>query len=345
MHDRILEQLLEPVRIPILGLAQILRTRLRRIDQLTRIDQCVHLAVDTAGRSVRYARVAQPALGVHLLVDRHLVLRIHDVEVRIRRDHAVGEFTRIVDAADTGTSLLGGDDDHTGHGAGTVDRGCGTVLEDVEALDVLGIQTGDGRTDKRRGITRREVLGRNVGHVLHDDTVDNPQRFRATANRRCTADADLGRRTEGTRYVLHRHTGRTALKTAADISQTRNLHIVCDKLVGCSGEQALVHCCHTRYDHCLHSLRIGFEFHADVTRNGNLLRLVTYIGDDQNSIVGEILQLEFSIQIGRDTDRRVVLEDDRSTDDRCVGFIDNQTLHLSGLSKRTTHYRQYSQQR
>ena len=43
-----------------------------------------------------------------------------------------------------GFTLLRRDDDHARHGARTIDRGGGTVLEDLEALDVVGVQPGDG---------------------------------------------------------------------------------------------------------------------------------------------------------------------------------------------------------
>ena len=221
VHDRILEKLLEPVRVAVLGLAQVAVARLHGVFQQSGIDQRIHLAVNTARRRVGDTRIAQPALVVQLLIDGHLVLRVHDVEIGVGGNHTIRELARIIDMADAGTSLFGRNDDHAGHSARTVDRGGRTVLQDIETLDILGVQTRDGGTDQRRGVTRREVLGRNIGDILHNYAVHNPKRLRAAVNRRRTADADLGSGTESTRYVLHRDTGRTAFQTAADIGQTR----------------------------------------------------------------------------------------------------------------------------
>ena len=221
VHDRILEKLLDPVRVAVLGLAQVAVARLHGVFQQSGIDQRIHLAVNTARRRVGDTRIAQPALVVQLLIDGHLVLRVHDVEIGVGGNHTIRELARIIDMADASTSLFGRNDDHAGHSARTVYGSCGTVFQNAEALDVVGVETCDGGADQRRGVTRRECVGVDVDHILHNDAVHNPEGLRAAEDRRRTADADLGSGTERTRYVLHRDTGRTAFQTAADIGQTR----------------------------------------------------------------------------------------------------------------------------
>ena len=45
----------------------------------------------------------------------------------------------------TAAALLRGDHDNAGHGARAIYRGSGAILQDVEALDIVRVQTGDGR--------------------------------------------------------------------------------------------------------------------------------------------------------------------------------------------------------
>ena len=130
------EQLLEPVGIAHLGLTQVGGAAGRRIldhvaarRRVVGLDKLRELLVDAARRVVDRRGVVQPALLVHLFVDAHLLLRIHDVEGGVLGNHAHGELARVADARHAGRTLLGRHDDHARHGARTVDRGRRTVLQ------------------------------------------------------------------------------------------------------------------------------------------------------------------------------------------------------------------------
>ena len=91
-----------------------------------------HIAIDTSVLGIDHIVELQPTLVVHLLIDTHHLLRVHDVVVVVARLQACGKFTSIVH---TGTSLgtaLCGNHNHTTHGSCTIDRGCRTVLQDGE---------------------------------------------------------------------------------------------------------------------------------------------------------------------------------------------------------------------
>ena len=279
VHDIVVEQRLEPVRIAVFGRTQIACDRFGRILHQGGGDQVVHPAVNAALGTVGRFGEVQPALFAHLFVNGHLILRIHDVEFVVRGDHAVGELTGVVDAADACTAFLGGDDDDARHGACAVDRGGGTVFEDVETFDILGIQACDGRRDQCRGVARRERIGVDVHHVFHNDAVDDPQRFRASEDRRGTADADLGCGTECTGNILDGDAGRTAFEAAADVGHAGKFHVIGDELVGCPGEEALVRLGHTRDHDCFHGLGIGFELYTDIGGDGYCPGLITHIGN------------------------------------------------------------------
>ena len=300
VHHRRLEQLFEPVRIPPLCRLQERDLFGAALLHRSRIDQRIHFAVDTARRGVRDPRIAQPAFVGHFLIDRHLVLGVHQVEVAVGRDHTVREFARIVDPADTRTALFGRYDDHSGHGAGTVDRRGRSVFQNIETFDVFGIQTCDGRTDQGRGVSRGEILGRDVLNVFHDYSVHDPQRLRVSVNGGRTANADFRSRTERTRHVLYRNACRTAFEAAADIAHTGKFHVIGHQLIGRTGKEALVRFGHTCHHDCFHCLSVGFEAHADVGGDGCFLGFITYIGNLQlpPPLPGRDLKEEFALQVG-----------------------------------------------
>ena len=233
LRDGVVEQHIKPVCVPVFCLAQIGVACFFRVGQAIRarrrvvgIDEVVHFSIYTAVRGTVGFGQVQVAGTLHFAVNAHLVLRVHDVEVTVAGLHAHGKFTGIADFVVPGASFLGRHHNHTGHGARTVNR-CGrTVLQDLETLDVIGVQTGDGRRNQRFGITRRQGIGIHFGHIFHDDAVHHPQRLRAAINRSSTAHTDLGRRTKCTRHVLHGHTGYASFQGTADLGDTVQLGFI-----------------------------------------------------------------------------------------------------------------------
>ena len=89
LHGRA-EKFLEPVRVAHLGLAEICFPSgfgvLHKIFSGRRIvcvHQLVHLAVHAALRAVYVAGKVEPALLVHFLINGHLLLGVHDIELGI----------------------------------------------------------------------------------------------------------------------------------------------------------------------------------------------------------------------------------------------------------------------
>ena len=277
LHDVVVEQQVEPVGVAELGLAQVVVHRLLGVGQhevarllVVGVHQAVHLAVQAGRRGVGNLRELQPALGGHLLVDAHLLLRVRDVVIAVGGLQAVGELARIVDRAVALAALLRGDDDHARHGARAIYRGGGTVLQHLERLDVVGVQAGDGVRDQRRGVARREVVGVDVDGVLHDHAVDHPQGRRRAVDRGGAAHADLRGRAERARHVLHRDAGGAALQGARNVGYTVELRLLCVDFRSCTGEQSLVHLLDTRDDDFAHlgRVRSKVNLHALLGRDG-----------------------------------------------------------------------------
>jgi len=182
VHDVVVEQLAEPVRVAELRRAQVIPDACVVVLQLSGRNHLVHLSEYAAFRIGDGFCEVEPVFFLHVHVHRHLVLRVHNVEIPVGRNHAVGEFAGVVDGAHAGAAAFGGDDDDARHGARSVDGGGGAVFQNVEAFDVFGIESGDGRCDERRGVARGEVVGVDVDDVLHDDAVHHPQRLRTAVN-------------------------------------------------------------------------------------------------------------------------------------------------------------------
>ena len=108
-----------------------------------------HIAIDTGILGIDHVVQLQPALVVHLLIDTHHFLRIHDVVVIVAGFEARCEFTRVVHTGVTLGASLGGYDNHTAHSASTIDGGGGTVLQDGKRLNVVGVQAGNGTGNQR----------------------------------------------------------------------------------------------------------------------------------------------------------------------------------------------------
>ena len=114
----------------------------------------VHLTIHTTvGCTICTGEVDDSTL-LHLAINSHLLLRVHDIEIAVTRFEAHGELTRIANLVATGVSLLGCYDNHTSHSARTIYRGGTTILKNLERLDVVGIKSGNGRGDKRSSVSR-----------------------------------------------------------------------------------------------------------------------------------------------------------------------------------------------
>ena len=116
------------------------------------------------------------------------VQQVDAAGLALEGDHAViGEFRIAALAA------LGGDEDDTVRTLGAVDRRRRSILEDFHAHDIGRVDggqrgdRGDGTVAER--ITQAEV-GAALAAALHDDTVDDIQRFGVGIDGCLAADAD-----------------------------------------------------------------------------------------------------------------------------------------------------------
>ena len=286
--DAVREQQVEPVGVAELGIPQVGRLRFQGVGQgellrhgIVLAQELVHLTINTAVLGVGDVRVVQPALLFQFLVHGHLVLGIHDVEGAVERLHAERVLTGIGHRAVPGTAFLGGDDDNARHGARTVDGGRGTVLQDFEALDIVGVQTGDRGGDQGVGITGAQVLGIDFNDVFHDHAVHDPQRLGGAVDGGGTADADLRGGTERTGDVLHGDTGYAAFQGTGDIGDTVQFRLFGIHLDGGSGEDAAVHRGHTGDDRLFQHLGVRLQGDADIVPGGNGRIAVTHEGDHE----------------------------------------------------------------
>ena len=111
------------------------------------VDETIHTTVHSRVFGTEKVGTVQPAFLLHLFIDTHLFLRIHDIEFFVTGYGTGGKLTGITDFADSGTAFFGGDHNHACHRTCTVNGSRRSVFQYLKALDVVGIQPGYGGTD------------------------------------------------------------------------------------------------------------------------------------------------------------------------------------------------------
>ena len=111
------------------------------------VDETIHTTVHSRVFGTEKVGTVQPAFLLHLFIDTHLFLRIHDIEFFVTRYGTGGKLTGITDFADSGTAFFGGDHNDACHRTCTVNGSRRSVFQYLKALDVVGIQPGYGGTD------------------------------------------------------------------------------------------------------------------------------------------------------------------------------------------------------
>ena len=331
--DGTLEQEVEPVGVAVFGGLEVSRNGFGGVLQTEsargRIilgNQLVHLAVDTAVHAVCGLGVVEVTFLLELLVDGHLVLGVHDVEGGVRRLQPVGVLAGVADVALARLSFLRGNDDNARHCARAIYRGSGSVFQDIERFDIVGVQAGDGGRNQGSGVTGGKVVGTHVHHIFHDHAIDHPQRFGRTVDGGGAADTDLGGRTESTGNVLHGHAGHLAFQGTADIGNTAELGFIGIDFGGGTGHQPAVHLLHTR---CNGSFQhFGVVCQGEIDGGRHRLPGVLEAQAGGNDILGgtrHIGQGVFTVHVGHGTDGSVPFHKDGDTGDGFPLGIDHRT--------------------
>ena len=338
LDDVVVEQQVEPVGVAELCLLQVGvhgSIGVRQAELPLRLiilgDEVVHAAVETRAAAVGQRRELQPALGGHFLVDTHLLLRVTDVVLGIAGLQAVGELTRIVDCAMTHTAFLRCDDNHTRHGARTVNRRGRTVLQHLERLDVVGVQTGNGIRNQCLGVTRREVVSIHVHGTLQNHTIDHPQRARRTINRRGTTHANFRSRTERSRHVLHTHASYSAFQRAAHVGHTRKLGLVGIHLGRGTREHSLIHLLHTCHHDFVNRFRVGDHLDGHVLSTfGCYCHIANRAHFNRWGLLA-CCKREVTVNVGHSEGRFLPLQLNHRTNNRFVIVLGNNRTRDLGL--------------
>ena len=159
-----------------------------------------------------------------LFTKLHPLLGIHQIYYFIRITGAACQFRSMI-ITETGTphcSSLRRHHNHTVGSPGTVQCCCRRVLQHINALNILGIDTGNGVTDDIDVIRIIQIFVAHIHRVTQNKTVQYPQRFTISYQGRSTTDTDTWCRTD-----------LTGIKGKL---QFRNPSF-----------QSLVNTCHTRY--------------------------------------------------------------------------------------------------
>ena len=200
-------------------------------------EDLAHPVIRGSGSDLRIGEALDPAAVVgiravdtHLVVDEveflgpdvhllHILLAGELGEIRIVHDPGVGSVI-----GDTGLALLaflGGDEHDTVGCRDTVD-GSGSVLQDLDGLDIIRVEAGQaGAVDGAREHGGRAAGGAFEGTGRHDHAVHDVERGAATADGHVHTAARLGGghrglQTGGTSHQELGHVGRTGLLDVID---------------------------------------------------------------------------------------------------------------------------------
>ena len=154
LRNGIGEKHVEPVSVAHFRFAEVSVTGFGGVEQsalavtvVVFVDEAVHTTVHSGVSGAEKVGTVQPAFLLHLFIDTHLFLRIHDIEFFVTGYGTGGKLTGITDFADSGTAFFGGDHNHACHRTCTVNGSRRSVFQYLKALDVVGIQPGYGGTD------------------------------------------------------------------------------------------------------------------------------------------------------------------------------------------------------
>ena len=156
------EKRIKPVGIAILCTTQIGSLSFWSISQ-SKLPGCriiltqhlIHLTIHTTFWSYGSLSIIKITFLFQFLINRHLVLRIHDIEVSIARLQTHCIFTCIANTSLTGASFFSSNNDDTSHGTGTINRGCRTILQNLETFNIVWVQACNGWRNQGISITRR----------------------------------------------------------------------------------------------------------------------------------------------------------------------------------------------
>ncbi len=195
---------------------------------------------------------------------------------------------------------LGGDDDDTAGSCGTVKCGGGSVLEDGEGLDIVGVETASC------------------------DAVNDVQRACACIDGAGTADADVGACTRLAGGVHNHNAGNLALEHIAHVGGRDVGEFLTGDGDDGAGEFCLLLGGISQDDDFLERLGVGREFHVDdgLTAHFDLRALVAQAGEGEYGVIRSVDDI-FAFIVGHRAAARG--KGDSCTDDR--------------LSVRGVHYR------
>ena len=178
----VLEEFLKPVRITKLSSTEVSSTTCIGIEHtilasqvIVIIDAIVEVAIDPILRGDEDSLVVKALTVGHLIEDGHLVLRVQDIELTVGGDGTVGKLGLISEGVRPLPSLTRADGDNPPEGALTIEGGCRSVVDDLEALDVALRETRQSSCDETLSFGRSKVRYVEVLILLIDHSIDDPQ--------------------------------------------------------------------------------------------------------------------------------------------------------------------------
>ena len=163
-----------------------------------------------------------------VLAKLHTLLRVHqiDVLVGISRTLRIFELGRIPDGRRSLLTLFGCHDYNAVGGSGAIERSGGSILQHVDAVDVLRIDAGDSVTYIIDIIRVIELFVAHIDRILDNKAVEHPQRLAVADKSRGTAHTQTRRRSYRAGVLREHKVRNTAFKCLVDRSHVRHQDVV-----------------------------------------------------------------------------------------------------------------------
>ena len=270
--------------------------------------------------------IGAPQLVEHLVLLRHEAFGIQ--ELRSVLDGLEGHRTRVADFHLTLLTAFGRDKYHTARSVRTVDTGCRSVLEDIDALDIIGRDVNQGIVLIRAAVAR--TAGRCTALQLRY-TVNHHKGF-LTGQAATYTDGLTGSR--GSTVGCNVHACRTSAQHLAYTGGGCLGQIVGFDHLHRTGDITFLRCAVTDNHHLFNQFGVRHKTDAHVLCTGKLLRDVTHVRHSNGlALVGS--NLEVAVEVGDRTVGRSFHQHARA-DDRFTVLVKH---YAADVGKSRDRYR------
>ena len=236
-------------------------------------------------------------------VGTYLAVFVAREHVELLGSCAESDAVSVVELLHSGLAFLRGDHDYAVSSAATVDCRCRSILQYIDALDVVRVEHGEGvgrlLVEEVVVVSADVALSGTCGCVDRH-SVDYIERVVACVDRGTSTYSDCGGTARLTGVLCDVHAGKRSLHKLLRREIAAALEVFCLQLRNASREVALLHRAVTHYDNLVEALVVGLHHHVEPgILSCHFLRcLIAHIGIYKDCSRRTDLDGVFSVHVG-----------------------------------------------